>query len=151
MEDGDAEGAVFVDVGVVERAEEAKIYEISGQPCPEKERPGTLTRRRVGVVLGEGHRGLEVTAIVQRLWIDNHQGDVPPEDVVVVELDTMSANDPSFGQVVTYLQVDPFLMGQRPVLVHQNAFGHGDSLRAPFSCVQRVCGSGDSKEESAGD
>lgn len=94
MENGDAECTVFIDVGVVERSEEAEGWEIPGLTVWEREGEGSLTRRRIGVVLGEGHGGLEIAAIVQRLWVNDDQGDVPAENVVMVKLDDISANDP---------------------------------------------------------
>ena len=42
--------------------------------------------RGVGVVLGEIHLGFEVAAVVERIGVDDDEGDVPVENVVVVEL-----------------------------------------------------------------
>lgn len=68
MEDGDAEFAVGVDVWVEEGA-----VELEGG-------------RGVGVVLGEVHPGFEVATVVERVGVDDDEGDVPIEDVVLVEL-----------------------------------------------------------------
>lgn len=68
MEDGDAEFAVGVDVWVEEGA-----VELEGG-------------RGVGVVLGEVHLGFEVATVVERVGVDDDEGDVPIEDVVLVEL-----------------------------------------------------------------
>lgn len=69
MEDGDADFAVGVDVGVVEGS-----GELEGG-------------RRVWVVGGEGHFGFEVAAVVEGVWVDDYEGDGPGEDVVVDELE----------------------------------------------------------------
>ena len=42
--------------------------------------------RGVGVVLGEGHFGFEVAAVIERIGIDDDEGNVPVEDVIIVEL-----------------------------------------------------------------
>ena len=68
MEDGDAQFSVGVDVGV-----EEGMCELKG-------------RRRVRVVGREFHNGQEVAAIVERVWIDDNEGDLPVEDVVAFEL-----------------------------------------------------------------
>ncbi len=59
MEDGDAEFAVFVDVGVVEGAGELEFG------------------RGVGVVGGEFHVGEEVAAVVEGVRVDDDEGDGP--------------------------------------------------------------------------
>ena len=68
MKDRDAEVAVGVDVGVVERACELKCW------------------WSVGVVGGECHGGEEVAAVVEGVGIQDYEADVPGEDVVVLEL-----------------------------------------------------------------
>lgn len=68
MEDGDAEFAVGVDVWMEEGAVELE------------------RGRGVGVVLGEVHLGFEVATVVERVGVDDDEGDVPIEDVVLVEL-----------------------------------------------------------------
>jgi hypothetical protein len=45
------------------------------------------TRGAVWVVVREGHLGLEEGAIVDRVRVDDHEGDMPLEDVLVNELD----------------------------------------------------------------
>ena len=47
---------------------------------------GERTGGGEGIVLGEGHLGLEVATIVERVGIQNDQGDRPFEDIVVNEL-----------------------------------------------------------------
>lgn len=42
--------------------------------------------RGVGVVLGEVHLGFEVATIVERIGVNDDEGDVPVEDIVLVEL-----------------------------------------------------------------
>lgn len=42
--------------------------------------------RGVGVVLREVHLGFEVATIVERIGVNDDEGDVPVEDVVLVEL-----------------------------------------------------------------
>lgn len=68
MQDGNAEFAVGVDVWVEEGA-----VELEGG-------------RGVGVVLREVHLGFEVATVVERVWVDDDEGDVPVEDVIFVEL-----------------------------------------------------------------
>ena len=68
MEDGDAEVAVGVDVGVVEGAGELEGW------------------WGVGVFGGEGHGGEEVAAVVEGVGVEDYEADVPGEDVVVFEL-----------------------------------------------------------------
>ena len=72
MEDGDAEVAVGVDVGVVERAGELECG------------------WGVGVVGGEGHGGEEVAAVVEGVGVEDYEADLPGEDVVVFELGLVS-------------------------------------------------------------
>jgi hypothetical protein len=38
------------------------------------------------VIAGKGHLGLEVTAVVERVWIEHDEGNAPLEDVIVQEL-----------------------------------------------------------------
>jgi hypothetical protein len=45
-----------------------------------------LTRRGVWVVLGELQGRFEVTAVVQRVWVQYDKADIPVEDVFVIEL-----------------------------------------------------------------
>lgn len=59
MKDRDAEFAVLVDVGVVERVGELELG------------------WGVGVVGGEFHGGEEVTAIVEGVGVDDDEGDGP--------------------------------------------------------------------------
>ena len=68
MQDGDAEFAVGVDVGM----EEGSV-ELEGG-------------RGVGVVLGEVHLGFEISAVVEGIGVDDDESNVPVEDVIVVEL-----------------------------------------------------------------
>ena len=68
MQDGDAEFAVVVDVGVVQRA-----GELEGGGC-------------VGVAGGEGHGGAEVAGVVEGGGVEDYEGDGPGEDVFVEEL-----------------------------------------------------------------
>ena len=68
MQNGDAELAVLVDVGVVEGVGELEF------------------RGGVGVVFGEFHAGEEVAAIVEGVGVNDDEGDGPVEDVVLVEL-----------------------------------------------------------------
>lgn len=42
--------------------------------------------RGIGVVLREIHLGLEIATIVEGIRVDDDEGDVPVEDVVLVEL-----------------------------------------------------------------
>ena len=65
MEDGDAEVAVGVDVGVVEGASELEGW------------------WSVGVFGGKGHGGEEVAAVVEGVRIQDYEANVPGEDVVV--------------------------------------------------------------------
>jgi hypothetical protein len=44
------------------------------------------TWRGVGVVLREGHSGLEVAAVVDRILVEHNQGNVPLKNVVLVQL-----------------------------------------------------------------
>ena len=69
MEDGDAEVAVGVDVGVVEGAGELECW------------------WGVGVVRWEGHGGEEVAAIVEGVRVEDYEADLPGEYVVVFELE----------------------------------------------------------------
>ena len=68
MQDGDAEFAVCVDVWVEKRAVELE------------------RGRGVGVIEGKGHLGSEVAAVVERIGVDDYEGDVPVVDVIIVEL-----------------------------------------------------------------
>ena len=68
MEDGDAEVAVGIDVGVVEGA-----GELEGG-------------RGVGVVAGEGHGGEKVAGVVEGVGVEDYETDLPGEYVVVFEL-----------------------------------------------------------------
>lgn len=68
MQDGDAEFAVGVDVGVVERVGELEFG------------------RGIRVVGGELHVGEEVAAVVPGVGVDDDEGDLPVEDVVVFQL-----------------------------------------------------------------
>ena len=68
MQDADAEFAVGVDVGVVERARELEC------------------RWRVGVVGREGHGGFEVAAVVEGGGVEDHEGDGPVRYGVVYQL-----------------------------------------------------------------
>ncbi len=68
MEDGNAELAVLVDVWMEEGA-----VELEGG-------------RGVGVVWGEVHLGFEVAAVIEGIGVDDDEGDVPVENVVLVEL-----------------------------------------------------------------
>ena len=42
--------------------------------------------RGVGVVLGKIHLGFEVATVIERVGVDDDKGDVPIENVVLVEL-----------------------------------------------------------------
>ncbi len=42
--------------------------------------------RGVGVVWGEVHFGFEVAAVIEGIGVDDDEGDVPVENVVLVEL-----------------------------------------------------------------
>ena len=42
--------------------------------------------RGVGIVLGESHFGFEVAAVIERIGVDDDEGNVPVEDVIMVEL-----------------------------------------------------------------
>ena len=68
MQDGNAEFAVGVDIGM----EEGPV-ELEG-------------RRGVGVVLGEVHLGFEISAVIEGVRVDDDESNVPVEDVIVVEL-----------------------------------------------------------------
>lgn len=76
MKNRDAEAAVGIDVRVPEWFRETEIY---GNVSTIEFDPLVLllTRRLIGIFLGKVHLSLEVTTIVQRVGIDNHQGDVP--------------------------------------------------------------------------
>ena len=103
MEDRDAEIAVGVDIGVVERASE-------------------LERRwSVRVVGRKGHGGEEVAAVVERVGIKDYEADVPGEDVVVFELRSGSVkfgNMGGLGGGMAYFNINPFFLGEGFVLVH---------------------------------
>ena len=104
MEDGDAEVAVGVDVGVVEGASELEGW------------------RSVGVFGGEGHGGEEVAAIVEGVGVQNYEANVPCEDVVVFQLtggrSVKVGENGGLGGGMPYLNIDPFLLGERFILVH---------------------------------
>lgn len=68
MQDGDAEAAVGVDVRVEEGAQELE----GGW--------------RVGVVAWKCHFGFEVAAVVEGVWVEDDERDVPFEDGLVDEL-----------------------------------------------------------------
>lgn len=68
MEDGDAQFAVGVDVGMVEGTGELEF--------------GWGIR----VVGREFHVGQEVTAVIPGVGVDDDEGDLPVEDVVVFQL-----------------------------------------------------------------
>ena len=52
-----------------------------------KEGPVELERGRVvGVVFGESHFGFEVATVIERVGIDDDEGNVPVEDGILVEL-----------------------------------------------------------------
>ena len=42
--------------------------------------------RGVRIVLREVHLGFEVATVVEGIWVDDDESDVPIEDVIVVEL-----------------------------------------------------------------
>ena len=86
------------------------------------------TWRRVWIVLGEGHAGLEVAAVVDRVWVQDEKGDVPGEDVVLVELSRRLAStcDRLWAVVSPYFHTDPFLLGENAELVHEDLLSHGD-------------------------
>lgn len=68
MENGNAEFAVPIDVWM-------------------EEGPVELERGRgVGVVWRESHLGFEVAAVIERIGIDDDEGNVPVEDVIIVKL-----------------------------------------------------------------
>ena len=46
------------------------------------------TWRRVRVLLWKRHLSLEIPSIVERVWIDNDESDMPVKDVVVVKLES---------------------------------------------------------------
>jgi hypothetical protein len=51
--------------------------------------PKLRTWRLVGVVFWEAHLGLEVSSIVQGVWVDDDQGDGPVVEVfLIAELHT---------------------------------------------------------------
>lgn len=103
MEDGDAEVAVGVDVGVVEGASELE---------------GWWSVRVVG---RKGHGGEEVAAVVEGVGIEDYEADVPGEDVVVFELRSGSVKFGKNGRLgggKAYFNINPFLLGEGFVLVH---------------------------------
>lgn len=97
MEDGDTQLAVGVDVGMPERAVEREA------------------RWLIGVVLGEGHSGFVVAAIVEAVGVEDNECDRPLVDVVIDEI--------NFG---------PCLLAQVLVLVHEHAIRHFGHL-SPLS------------------
>lgn len=66
MKDGDAEFAILVDVGMVERAGELELG------------------WGIGVVGGKFHVSEEVTAVVEGVGVDDYEGDGPVQDVIVL-------------------------------------------------------------------
>lgn len=75
--------------------------------------------RGVGVVVGEVHLGFEVAAVVERIGVDDDEGDVPVEDVVVVELERLVRFHRGWmcGCEGADLNVDPFLLRESLELV----------------------------------
>ena len=47
-----------------------------------------FTRRRVRVVLGEGHVRFEIATVIKRVRVDDHESDVPRQNVVLCKLDS---------------------------------------------------------------
>ena len=93
MEDGDAEFAILVDVGMVEWAGELEL--------------GWGVR----VVGGKLHVGKEVTAIIEGVGVDDDEGDGPVEYVVVLQLSESSQHRSlPVSLRLTYFNVDPFLL-----------------------------------------
>lgn len=68
MQDGYAKLAVGVDVWVVEGMGKLELG------------------RGIGVVGGKFHGGEEVAAVVEGVWVDDYEGDLPVEDVFFFEL-----------------------------------------------------------------
>lgn len=67
----------------------------------------------------ECHLGLEEGAIVDRVRVDDHEGDMPLEDVLVDELSRVSiATRTSISQRTTYLDVGPWFLGKGLELGH---------------------------------
>jgi hypothetical protein len=64
MEDGDAETAVGVDVGVPDGTNELEVCDELANELRSANKVNVLTRWAVGIVLGERHDSLEVAAIV---------------------------------------------------------------------------------------
>lgn len=89
---------------------------------------GRVTGWGIWIVLGKDHGRFEVTAIVHRVRVEYNQGNVPTKNVIVVELREYACQ-PEIEKcrpgVTTDLDFHPFFLGQRPVLVHQDALGHG--------------------------
>lgn len=43
-------------------------------------------RRGIRVVVGEAHLGFEVATVVEGIRVDDDEGDVPVEDVIIMKL-----------------------------------------------------------------
>jgi hypothetical protein len=86
VQDGDAQSAVGVDVGVVEGVLEPEICGTKSVPLACRSSGINLTWRAVRIVVGEGHFGHKVSTMVHRVGICDDEGDFPDEDVVVDEL-----------------------------------------------------------------
>lgn len=84
------------------------------------------TWRLVGVVCWEAHLSFEVSAIVQRVWVDDDQGDSPVVEVfLIAELSYKSVNlSKTLPKGMNDLDLHPFLLGQSLVFVHQYVLGH---------------------------
>ena len=79
------------------------------------------TRRAVRVVARECHLGLEESAIVDRVRVDDHEGDMPFEDVLVDELDVRELASYlvlHYRGRATYLDVGPRFLGEGLELGH---------------------------------
>lgn len=108
MQDGNAEFAVGVDVWVEEGA-----VELEGG-------------RGVGVVLREVHLGFEVATVVERVWVDDDEGDVPVEDVIFVELSSKLEGvygGGGYEWATANLNVDPLFLRKSLVLVLKDLAG----------------------------
>ena len=124
MQDADAEFAIGVDVGVVEGA-----VELEG-------------RRGIGVVVGEGHGGLEVAAVVEGGRVDDHEGDGPVCDVLVDELggvgkffECFDRLGPSLRDVVALTSTLTHFSCERVLY----SFMRIRSAMVKECCSQRVC------------
>ena len=78
MQDGDAQAAIPVHVGVVDRRGETE---------------GGWGKGKVG---GKAHLALEVTAVVHRFLVEHHKANVPQEYVIIFEL-YLERGDTLFG------------------------------------------------------